>query len=220
MPKLFIFMSKVANRSKKIVDKNNNKSENADLLLLLFNTQRYNSKSKKLINHELMVNAEDQKSAVINNYIKGSRANNNYIYLASSHNDCAKDHLKWQGKLYYDDKAPEEIVKWAQNHGHKSIQWVMGEPVWFITRPNCRHFFKSLPLDVVKKYSLPELKRRYKTHRKTGDANLKTPQKVTLEEYEDRLKMLEAMYAKHKTEKLRREIEKTKLLIRKWRKLL
>ena len=143
-----------------------------------------------------------------------------WIYLASSHTDCAKDHLPYQGKLYYDDKAPEDVVKWAYSHGLYSIQWVMDAPAYFITRPNCRHFFKALPLDIVKQYSRKELQRRYKTHRMTGDRSLATPQGVVVEEYEDRLRMLKAMYNEHKTERLRREIQKVELLIKKWKNML
>jgi len=217
VPKMYLFMEKVANKSFKSRDRRKTQDENADLLLLLFKKFDYNGKIKKVINHDLMENAENGKDKIIKNYVNQSRDLGKYIYLASSHDDSAKDHEPWQGKLYYDEKAPDEIIKWAHKKGLHSIQWVMGSPVWFITRPNCRHFFKSLPLDVCKKYSNKELIRRYKMHRKEGDRSLATPKHVAIEEYEDRLKMLEALYAKHKTERLRREIEKTKLLLKKWK---
>ena len=220
MPKLFLFMQKVANKSAKNINKNKTKEENADLLLLLFTSNQYNNKAKKLINHEIMEDAENQKSKAIKNYIKESRDTNKWFYMASSHTDSAKDHLPYQGKLYYDDKAPEEIIKWAYRKGLYSIQWVMGAPVWFITRPNCRHFFKSLDFDIVKKYSQKEITRRYKLHRKDGDKSLATPRGVTVEEYEDRLKMLKAMNKEHTTERLRREIQKVELLIKKWKNML
>lgn len=220
MPKLFLFMTKIANKSKKIIDNNKTKSENADLVLLLFNKNQYNNKAKKLINHDLMEKSEKEKGKVIKNYIKDSRIEGKWFYMASSHNDSAKDHAPYQGRLYYDDKAPEEIIRWAYSRGLYSIQWVMDGPVWFITRPNCRHFFKALNFDVVKKYNNKELIRRYKLHRMDGDKSLATPRGVTVEEYEDRLRMLKAMYQEHKTERLRREIQKVELLIKKWKKLL
>ena len=213
-------MTKVANKSAKIMNKSKTKEENADLLLGFFNQQHFNNKAKKLINHEVMETAEKEKSKAIKGYIKDSRDNNKWFYMASSHTDSAKDHLPYQGKLYYDDKAPYEIIRWAYSKGLYSIQWVMGAPVWFITRPNCRHFFKALPFDVVKKYSQKEITRRYKLHRMDGDKSLATPKGVTVEEYEDRLKMLRAMYQEHKTERLRREIQKVELLIKKWKNLL
>ena len=220
MPRMYLFMEKVANRASKIIDKRKTQDQNAVLLFYLFNREKYNSKSKKLINHELMEKAEEQKNDVIKAYIKFSESTDRWFYLASSHNDCAEDHKAYQGKMYYDDKAPDDIVRYAKLHGYRSIQWVMDNPVWFITRPNCRHFFKSLPLEVVKKYSVKELRRRYKTHRMDGDKSLATPRKIAIEEYEDRLNMLEGMYAQHKTEHLRREILKIKLLIKKWKNTL
>ena len=219
-PKLFIYMTKITNKSAKIVDRRKTKEENADLLLLFYNKQQFNNKAKKLINHEVMETAEKEKSKVIKNYINESRSVDKWIYLASSHNDSAKDHAPYQGKLYYDANAPEDVVKWCYSKGMYTLQWVMGNPVWFITRPNCRHFFKSLPTDIVKKYSAKELTRRYKMHRMDGDKSLATPRGVTVEEYEDRLKMLRAMYQQHKTEHLRREIEKVELLIKKWKKVI
>ena len=218
--KIFVFMAKVANRAVKTVDKKQTIEANGALLLLLFNHQRYNSKIKKVINHQVMEEAEDNKQKVIKEYIDYSRDKGRWIYLASSHNDCAKDHLDWQGKLYYDANAPQDVVNYCTKKGYDTIQWVMDAPVYFITRPNCRHFFKSLPLDVVKKYSTKALIKRYKTHRMDGDKSLATPKTIAIEEYEDRLKMLKGMYAQHPTEHLRREIDKTQLLIKKWKKLL
>lgn len=218
--KIAYFMQKVARKSQKTIDLNKNKDSNAVILLILFKNNDYNGKIKKVINKIVSDKAENSKNIVIKNYVTDSQKNDRWIYLASSHNDCAKDHKPYQGKLYYDENAPEEIIKLAKQRSMRTIQWVMDAPAWFITRPNCRHFFKSLPTDVVKKYNRKELTRRYKMHRKVGDRSLATPKTIAIEEYEDRLKMLEAMYSKHPVEHLRRDIEKTKLLIKKWKNIL
>jgi len=220
VPRMYLFMEKVSNRSVKTINRKQTQDSNASLLLLLFMQSHYNTKVRKLINHELMEKAEEEKDETVKQYINNSRDVGKWIYLASSHADSAKDHAPYQGKLYYDDKAPDEIQNYAKKHGYKSIQWVMSGPVWFITRPNCRHFFKSLPLDVVKQYSVKELQRRYKTHRLVGDKSLSTPVKVVIEEYVDRLHMLKAMNSEYSTERLRREILKTELLIKKWKNIL
>lgn len=220
MPKMFLFMSKVAKKASKVIDKKKNKSENAEILLILFKNSDYNGKIKSIINKKVTDEAENKKIDVIKHSIKEYRSEGKYIYLASSHNDCAEDHKAYQGKLYYDDKAPNDIIEWCKNRGMHSIQWVMGKPVWFITRPNCRHWFKPLLWDVVKKYNKRELQRRYKTHRLEGDRSLSTPAKIAVEEYEDRLKMLQMMYNEHPTEHLRRDIQKTKLLLKKWKNVL
>lgn len=219
-PKIFLFMSKVANKSVKTIDRRKNMDDNAELLLILFSKMDYNGKIKRLINHETMEYAEKRKHEVIDKYIKNSESSDKWLYLASSHSDCAEDHKDWQGKIYYDSNAPAEVIRYAHNHGYRSLQWVMGGPVWFITRPNCRHFFRSLDFNTVKQYSIKELQRRYKTHRMTGDRTLATPAKVAVDEYTDKVRMLRAMYREHQTERLRREIQKTELLLKKWKKIL
>lgn len=217
---MYYFVSKVANRAMKTVDRRKNQDENALIIFNLFKISDYNGKIKKLINKKVTDDAESNKSKITTAYINQSRDSGKWIYLASSHNDCAEDHVDYQGKLYYDNKAPESVIKWSKGKGLRSIQWVMDGPVWFITRPNCRHYFKSLPIDVVKKHSVRELKRRYKTHRKEGDRALATPASIAIEEYEDRLKLLMALYREHPTEFLRRDIQKTKLLLKKWKNIL
>lgn len=217
---LFVFMSKVARNAFKIYDKRKTISENADNIYEMYKKMDVNGKVKSIINQNFVDLAEKHKQTAIKSYIDSSRSNQKWIYMASSHSDCAEDHLAYQGKLYYDKKAPDYIKKYCKNRGMRTIQWVMDKPAWFITRPNCRHFFKAFTLDIVRKYTRKELQRRYKMHRKTGDKSLATPKKVALEEYRDRLKMLEALYSQHPTEKLRREIQKTKLLIKKWEKTL
>ena len=215
-----LILTKIADKAKKTVDRRKTKTENADILLLLFSKMHYNSKIKAVINHEITKQAEKEKDQVVKQYIKQAESDGKWIYIASSHDDCAEDHLAWQGKIYYDNKAPKEIVDWCKNKGYHSLQWVMDGPAWFITRPNCRHFVKALSFDVVKKYGRKELTRRYKMHRMDGDKRLATPRRVAVEEYEDRLRLLEAMYRKHATEQLRRDIQKTKLLLKKWKNLL
>lgn len=217
---IFPIMAKIASKAYKTIDHRKSKEENGDILLLLFLKNDYNGKTKRIINHNLMEKSEKEKDEIINGYIKESRDLGKWIYLASSHNDCAKDHLPYQGKLYFDDKAPNDVKEYCEKRGMKTIQWVMGDPVWFITRPNCRHFFKSLPIDAVKDYSIKELTRRYKTHRSEGDKSLSTPRKIAIEEYEDRLHMLQGMYNQKPTENLRRKIEKTKILLKKWKNTL
>ena len=219
-PKMTPMMYKIANKSVKTVDRRKNKDENSLILLILYAKQDYNGKIKKVINHEVTEHAEKQKDMVVTGYIAESRKLGKYIYIASSHNDCAADHVPYQGKLYYDAAAPNDIKTYCVSRGMMTVQDVMNGPAWFITRPNCRHFMKSLPTDIVKKYSMKELKRRYKMHRKTGDKSLATPKKIAIEEYEDRLHMLQAMYREHPTENLRRKIEKTKMLLKKWKNRL
>jgi hypothetical protein len=185
-------------------------------LLDLFNNSKISTKSKKIINHNLMEEAEKEKNDVVLDYIHENREKGNVFYLASSHNDCAKDHVDYQGKMYVDRIHPKELNGYIRQHDIKTIQWVMGKPVWFITRPYCRHYFVSIPTEQVLHKSIKKLKKRYKTHKKEGDRDLQTPRKAAIEEYKDRLQLLEYLYSKYKTNKLRDQILKTKMLIKKW----
>lgn len=215
---LLAFAIKTANKAKKV------SAENVGLLAIalfdLFKNQHSNDKAKKIINHQVSVEAEKEKNGTLDQFIKDSRSNGEWFYLASSHGDCAKDHKPYQGRLYVDEKAPQDVIDYARSRGLYTLQWVMDAPAWFITRPNCRHYFVSLPLDQVQGKSLKALRRKHKTYTKEGNRDFQTPAKAAVEEYEDRLKMLKALYREHPTPTLKAEITKTELLIKKWKKAL
>lgn len=200
------YMVKLSHKAKKMDE---------DLLLTLF--LKANDKAKMIINHELIKKAEQRKQEAIENFIDKSREKGEWIYLASSHDDCAEDHKDYQARLYVDEKAPDDIIEWAHSKGLYTVQWVMGKPVWFITRPNCRHYFISLPLDKVKNKSVKKLVKKYKTHSIEGNYELQTPRKLVIAEYEDRLKMLRALYREHQSQPLKNKILKTELLVEKWK---
>lgn len=212
------FAIKLTNKAKKI------SAVNVDLLaaalLQLFKDNRSNDKAKKIINQRTQHTAEKEKLQKLDDFIDDAYNAGEFFYLASSHSDCAEDHKAYQGRLYVDNRAPEEIMDYARKRGLRSMQWVIGKPVWFITRPNCRHYFVSLTLSQVTGKTLKKLSRKYKTHTKVGDYKFQTPAKAALEEYEDRLKMMNSLYWVFKTQGLKNEITKTKLLIKKWKKIL
>ena len=222
--KLFNIMVKMTNKAKKL-DKGAGAYYSLGLdvlavgLLDLFEKEKINSKAKKIINRDLMEESEKEKNKIAVDYIEENRNNGIVFYLASSHNDCAKDHVDYQGKMYVDKmsiKTPE-IREYIRKHNIKTLQWVMGNPVWFVTRPYCRHYFVAIPTEQVLHKSVKKLKKRYKTHKTEGNRELQTPAKAAVDEYEDRLKMLEYLYSKFKTQKLRDKILKTKMLLKKWK---
>lgn len=78
--------------------------------------------------------------------IKTSRANGIIFYQCSKHNKCAPDHKAFQGKLYVDrywrsilKEEPPTVLDYIRSNNIKTIQWVMGNPVWMTTRPYCKH---------------------------------------------------------------------------------
>ena len=153
--------------------------------------------------------------------------------LASRHDDCAKDHEPYQGKLYVKEWAlkHKEIKDYCEKHGIKTVEWVTGKPAWLTTRPNCRHFFKDLTWKEVRSTSVKTLLKEYGADRVAGSKgawqNIKhktrkewyTQQNVlaTIKKYEKRLKKHEEMAEIYENENLRNEILKDKSLIRKWK---
>lgn len=85
------------------------------------------------------------------------------FYICSQHGNAAKDHAPYQGTVYVDRfwksvcknaNQPEFIIKaiekYISRHNTKTIQWVMGPPVYMVTRPYCKHYFTPVPtLDVL-----------------------------------------------------------------------
>ena len=206
------FAIKTSNKAKKI---QYSSGLLAVALLDLFKKQ--NDKAKHIINYDLMKESEKNKDRIIDDYIKNSRSQGKWFYLASSHGDCAEDHKDYQGRLYIDRNAPEEAMNYARSRRLLSLQWVMDGPVYFITRPNCRHYFVALTEDEVRGKTLKKLTRKYKTHNREGDKDFATPRSEAIKEYEDRLKMLRALYNEYPTDKLKAEILKTEMLLKKWK---
>jgi len=208
---------KLSNKAKKVSVPSGGTELLAVALLDLFLKNHSNDKFKKLINHEVMEESEKNKGVIINDYIKTSRDHGKWFYLASSHGDCAEDHKDYQGRLYIDRNAPEEAMNYARSRKLLSLQWVMDGPVYFVTRPNCRHYFVALTEEEVRGKTLKKLKRKYKTHNREGDTHFATPRSEAIKEYTDRLKMLKAMYNEYPTDKLKAEILKTEMLVKKWK---
>lgn len=204
-------MIKLSNKAHKL------SAPNGELLSALLLKTFSNETAKKLINHEVTKRAEQRKGEAIDGFIEGSRKRSEWWYLASSHYDCADDHKPYQARLYIDEKAPEEELKQARSMGIYTVQWVMGGPAWFITRPNCRHYFVSLTSDKVKNKSVKSLIKKYKTHSIEGDYTLKTPRRIAIEEYTDRIRYLRALYREYPTKHLKTEINKAEMLLEKWK---
>lgn len=164
------------------------------------------------------------------------------FYLASSHNDCASDHKDYQGKIYIDEKWKDlvkdlelkvKILQYVNANNVKTFQWVIGKPVWFITRPNCRHYMKSLTTEDVLGNSVSTLTRNHKLHTQVGKELTRTIKHPTnkgwykkeniediIDKYKERLEFHQALWEIEKSQPLKRAIEKDKLLIQKWEKML
>lgn len=217
------YMLKLANRVKKL-DKGAGQyygTGGLDVLavaiLQLYSKQAVNYAASKVVHYEVRKYESEQKEIILNDTFKENRANGRIFYVASKHADSAADHKPWQGLVYVDRywhnyDTDGRLGKYIRDNNIRTVQWVTGKPVWFITRPNCRHYFTTYSIDEILggKFSVP--------NRKIGDRRMQTPREANLQYYQDRLRLLYTMYNKYKTDLLKRQIDKTRLLITKWKK--
>ena len=205
---------------------------------------------EKGLSHEIVRQADkneaDMKDKVIKDNINKNRnlENPKIFYLASSHKDSATDHKDYQGRIYVDEKwknvikdddLKEKIKKYIDIHNVKTIQWVVGSPVWFITRPNCRHYFKILSTEEVLKNSRTNLLKQYKMETAIGRRQyLQTIKHSTSkkwydevrnaelvrDKYKERLKLHQDMYKVNPNPIIRNAIIKDNALIYKWNKYI
>lgn len=183
---------------------------------------------------------ERDKTTAIRETLSNGREQKKIFYLASSHNDCAIDHKEWQGKIYVDENWKKyvtdaefgDVAQYIAMNNIQTFQWVIGQPVWLITRPNCRHYFKVMDTKDVLGKSVQTLLRNHKMVHKKGNKitqTLKYERKDMRKEniinlihrYEERLEFHQKLYDVNKrVQILKRAIEKDKLLIKKWKEYL
>lgn len=156
--------------------------------------------------------------------------------LCSRHNDCAKDHLPYQGKLYVKRWALRypEIKEWCEQRDIKTVEWVMGKPVWMTTRPNCRHFFAEITAKEAMGEQLDWLLKKHGMDRAVGtrgdqqnvrhptDKGWYTEENVRriIEQYRKRLEKHLKMRGISTNENLENAIAKDRMLILKWEQYL
>lgn len=198
------------------------------------------------INSDLRKLESDEKEQVIKSTLEKNRAlvKPKIFYLASEHNDSALDHKDWQGKIYIDKEwrkliTDKESIEKVENYLHNNtiyfFQWVIDKPVYFITRPNCRHYFKSLTIDEVVGSQTNKLVEKYKMHHEIGKRQYvqtlnhkvsrewyadKRNAELLLTQYKNRLRIHKMLRKEYNNELIERAIAKDYLLIAKWTKYL
>lgn len=221
------FYNRIEKR-KRVYDKNGVLIVGSVAAAYLIHHYNVSDNIKTVIFEEQRKQVGETKEAIIMSDIQDNRENGIYFYLCSRHDDCAKDHVDYQGKLYIDAYCQdEEALKFAKKHNLKQYQWVIDAPVYMVTRPNCRHYFKALSLAEVMGSSVKDLIKKYDmTHKigpRTGVQTLRTKgQKVeyVIKSYEDRLRVHNMMYKIRPNDFLKSAIDKDHLLIKKWKKKL
>lgn len=147
------------------------------------------------------------------------------FFLCSSHPKPAKDHADWEGKVYYDeaweDYVPDDdpnqdrIRAYIRNRRIKTVQWVVGEPVYLTTRRNCRHYLKPMPLEEVLHSSAKGLLKRHNMF--MPEEKPVSRQILVYREYYNRLKVEEALNELIPNQKLTQDIKRDKKLLDKWK---
>ena len=158
------------------------------------------------------------KSDQIRNLLSG----NDVFYLCSSHRNPAKDHADWEGKVYitedWQSKVSSEeatkIVAYIRNHNTRTVEWVTGEPVYLVTRPNCKHYLIPVTVTEVLNNSTRKLLKEHDAYME--DEKEQSYEYGQYKDYYERLKMLTYLKSMFDAEDLDKDIKETRILVRKW----
>lgn len=200
-----------------------------DFILLPIN--RHNEVSRLLIENKNLNLLDKEINEIVRTketeekeeIIKETLSEDKPFILVSWHKDSANDHIEWQGKIYVNEDLLNEpkVKEIAEQRKMQTFQWLIGEPVYMITRPNCRHYFQPLSVKEVEDNSAQSLLKKYGMVHKVGQRGLfqtlaDKNRKALVQKYKERLALLEGLKKIQPTLKLEQAIKKTKLLIKKW----
>lgn len=206
-------------RLKKVVFSQNNEEMKAKMAFLLVKKNKPYEKVR--IEYGKKLNEIDYrgKKMLIDDALKSG-----LFFLVSKHDDCAKDHEDYQGKIYVNEnwrsmtKDPR-VAMYISTNRIRTFQWVTGKPVYMITRPYCRHYFREVSASEVLSNSVNALLNKHHMHEKEGERGVsQTLPSRMAELYLERLDYLSEMYKVAPCEELQNYINKTVFLMHKWRK--
>lgn len=144
---------------------------------------------------------------ISNLQVESGTKNKVVFWLCSQHSDCADDHIKFQGKLYYDENytsfgIPSEllqkITKFIQSKNMLSIQKVKNNAPFLTTRPNCRHYFQPVSTTQALTSSTTNLLNELGMNKGKGDAK----------KYDD---LVEQRYNERQIRKWKKEMQKAEM---------
>lgn len=87
--------------------------------------------------------------------MRSHRAEGGVFYLLSSHSNPALGHAPYQGQIFVDrfwrvtTGGDKRVQAYIRNHDTMTVQEIIKEPVYMITRPYCKHFFIELNTEEV-----------------------------------------------------------------------
>lgn len=210
--------------AKKTFNKADNKSIYLSIRASIMNDEQIKDANQVMYNYEFRTKHE---------YVYGQEGiiaqAKSPFFLASSHPNPAKGHAKYEGKMYYDrrwrsrnkytEEEKESIRAYIKENDLHTIQWVVGPPVYLLTRRNCKHYFKNIPLDQVLSVPTRALLKKNKMFMNEKDEPV-SDAILNYRKYYGRLKILEHLEETIPNPILEQDIANTKALLDKWRRLL
>lgn len=143
------------------------------------------------------------------------------FYLCSQHTHCAEGHKDFQGRVYvsenWRERCPDSatrrrVASYIRNHSCQTVEEIVGDPVYMVTRPNCRHYFVGLDIEEVMHSSAKTMLKRHDMI-KTGVSSYEYSQ---YRNYYERLKMLVGLRQVCPCLKLEGDITETRRIMKKW----
>ncbi len=155
------------------------------------------------------------------------------FYVCDYYGDCAKDHIDYQGKYYfdenwtgfgYDEDTSTRIQNAIDSQNMLSIQYIRGDPVALTTRPNCRHTLSPVTLtEVIGTSPIDMTKKLGKNYngRQSDDKTEATQQarsnERVIRKYKDRVVQGRIQYKKTKNPDIKRQLGKDYSKWQEWR---
>lgn len=106
------------------------------------------------------VNKETRKSErrVKLNDLRNGLKDGYILFLCSWHKNAAKDHAPYQGKIYVDrywrsritdETLRTRIDEFIKENDVGTVQEIIRDPVYMLTRPNCKHRMIPIGIDIA-----------------------------------------------------------------------
>lgn len=147
--------------------------------------------------------------------------NRGIFYLCSRHTNCAEGHKDFQGKIYVsenwrercpDNATKRKVVAYIRNHNCRTVQEIVGDPVYMVTRPNCRHYFIEIDIDEVLHSSVNKMLKKHDMI----NSKVSSYEYLMYRNYYERLKVLIALRKICPCLRLEKDIKNTRKLMKKW----
>ena len=185
----------------------------ATLLMKRFEKLKVYERFIKLVNQEVRNKEASVKEKIIRQLTSYGIENREHFALVSKHLDSAIDHLNYQGKLYLltNDLQESELLLANRLGIDRTLNSVMHDKPYLITRPNCRHYFITLSESDIGSKSVDTLLKENKMITKVGSRvikNLRNNTSIKLNYYKELYKVKKIPYLASRIKKLKELVEK------------